>query len=195
MSTEKNSESRQALFSKLEALLFIYGEPLSYKKIAKALGVKEDEAQEAAVELAKSLEESGRGLSLVRDAETAQLVTHPDFGDLLEQVLKEELKEELSPASLETLSIIVYSAPVSRAELEYVRGVNSSFILRSLLLRGLVKRESDPKRLSAFIYKPSLELFKFLGVSGFEDLPEYAKYSQLIRSLRKEEDAHENQSS
>ncbi|MEK9186135.1 MAG: SMC-Scp complex subunit ScpB [Patescibacteria group bacterium] len=173
------------LTGRLEALLFIYGEPLPFKKIAKTLNVKEEEVQEAVKKLQDSLRESG--LWLVSDEEKVQLTTRPEFAKLLEQMIKEELKEDLSPASLETLSIIAYSSPVSRAELDYVRGVNSSFILRSLLLRGLIERELDPKRGNAFIYRPSLEFLKFMGIASANDLPEFEKLSKLINAVRRQE--------
>ncbi len=172
------------LIVKIEALLFIYGEPMPFKKIAKTLGISESEAKEAVDQLAEKLKNRESGLWLVSDLEKVQLVTKPEFSDLLEQMIKEELKEELSSASLEALSIIAYSAPVSRAELDYIRGVNSSFILRSLLLRGLVEREMDPKGGNAFVYRPSLDLLKYLGVSRSGDLPEFSKFSQLIAAVR-----------
>jgi len=98
----------------------------------------------------------------------------------LENFIKEEFKENLSPASLETLSIIVYLGPLSRAEIDYYRGVNSSFILRSLLIRGLIERYSDPKRANVYLYVSSFDLLKYLGVSKKEDLPDYGKFKEMM---------------
>lgn len=176
-----------SIISKLEALLFIYGEAMDFKKIAKALAVEEEAVKEAAENLAEIYKEENRGLQLVRDNEKVQLVTKPELGKLLEDMIKGELHEELSPASLETLSIIIYSASISRAEIEYIRGVNSSFILRSLLIRGLVERELDPKRPNAFVYKSSFEFLKHLGVSQISDLPEFKQFQKLIQTLRQPE--------
>lgn len=174
--------------AKLEALLFIYGEVMEFKKVAKTLKISEEEAKDAAKSLEKELAADSRGLFLVLDREKIQLVTKPDFSGILETVVKEELHENLTPAALETLSIIAYAGPMTRAELEYIRGVNSSFSLRNILIRGLVERFPDPKRTNVYLYKPSFDLFKHLGVSKAEDLPEYEKFQQLIVQMRAPED-------
>lgn len=175
------------LIAKIEALLFIYGDALDIKKIAKTLKVSEKEAEEAAQKLAENLKSEDRGLCLVHDKEKIQLTTKPDFSSLLESVIKEELRENLTPAALETLSIVAYAGPMTRAELDYIRGVNSSFSLRNLSIRGLVERYPDPKRGNVYLYKPSFELLKFLGVASAGDLPEYEKFQQLIEKLRNPE--------
>jgi len=148
------------LVSKLEALLFIYGEPLEVKKIAKILGLKEPEIKEGLIGLEEELKREERGLMLVQDKSKAQLVTKPEFSKLLEDVTKQEFTEALTPASLETISIVAYAGPITRADLEYIRGVNSSFTLRALLMRGLVEREVDPKRANAYIYSASFDLLR-----------------------------------
>ncbi len=172
------------LQSALEALLFIYGEPMDVKKAAATLEVKPAEVEEAAKLLAQNLTDRGSGLSLVFYDNKIQLTTKPDFAGLLEKIVKSELNEALTPAGLETLSIIAYSAPVSRAEIDYIRGVNSTFILRSLLLRGLIERENDPKRANAYVYRPSFDFLKQVGVSKIEDLPEFDKFSKLTAQLK-----------
>lgn len=178
---------KETLAAKIEALLFIYGEPMAFKKIAKALNVDEAEIKEAASAMAEDYKNDSRGLHLINDAEKIQLATKPELGKLLEDMVKGELHEELTFASLETLSIIIYSAPITRAEIEYIRGVNSSFILRSLLIRGLIEREPDPRRPNAFIYKPSFDFLKHLGISQTKDLPEFEQFQQIIQSLRQPE--------
>ncbi len=174
----------EKLIAKLEALLFIYGEPMDYQKIAKTLKVEEAEARATAKTLAENLKAENRGLFLVEDKEKIQLTTKPDFAGLLESVIKEELHESLTPAALETLAIVTYAGPMPRAELEYIRGVNSSFTLRNLLIRGLVERSLDPKRGNAFLYTASIELVKHLGIGNLEELPDYEKFRGLIEKLR-----------
>jgi len=175
---------KSELIGKLEALLFIYGEPLSYKKIAQLLNCQEKEVAPLHQELAKQLSERGSGLAVVADNQQLQLVTRPDFGQLLEAVVKDEFTEGLSPASLEALSIVAYAAPISRAELEYIRGVNSTFTLRTLMLRGLIERAPDPKRSNAFLYNPSFEFLKQIGIGQRKNLPEYEKYQKMIEVMR-----------
>lgn len=172
----------QELIAKLEALLFIYGEPMSVAKIAKMLRVPEGEAQGTIEALRLELMRTERGLALMEHDGTVQLVTKPLFAPFLETLIKEEFTENLTPASLEALTIIAYAGPLTRAEVDYVRGVNSSFIVRALLLRGLVERKEE-KRGHSFVYGPSAALLKHLGVSRIEELPEYEKFHGLLASM------------
>ena len=182
---EKSSEQSK-LISKIEAMLFIYGEPIEAKKLAKILELKESEVKSGLEILAADLKQEDRGLTLLEDKNRFQLVTKPEFSKLLEEITKQEFTEALTPASLETLSIISYAGPISRADIEYIRGVNSSFTVRALLMRGLVERTIDPKRSNAYIYGASLELLRHLGLSKNGDLPEYEKFKSLVSNLHEE---------
>jgi segregation and condensation protein B len=165
----------------LEALLFIHGEPVPYKKIESVLDIKKEECEKLVQALKENLEDEGRGLQLLSDKEKVQLATKPAFNKILETFVKEELTEELTPASLETLSIIAYLGPLSRAKIEYLRGVNSSLILRSLAIRGLVERMPDPRHPAGFLYQPTFEVMKHLGMQKQEDLPEFEKFQELLK--------------
>ncbi|SRR5258708_1253501 len=165
----------------LEALLFIHGEPISYKKAESVLGLGKGEGESLAAELKKQLDEQGRGLQLIFDKEKIQLATKPEFNKILEDFVKEELTEDLTPASVEALSIVTYLGPISRAKLEYLRGVNSIVILRSLMIRGLVERFPDPDHASGFLYRPTFDLMKHLGLATKESLPEYEKFQGLLK--------------
>lgn len=164
-----------------EALLFIHGEPIPYKKIEAVLGFKKGESAAVVAELKKRLEEAGRGLELVSDKEKVQLATKPEFNKILEDFVKGELTEDLTAASVEALSIIAYLGPISRAKLEYLRGVNSIVILRSLMIRGLVERFPDPEHLSGFLYQATFDFMKHVGLKGKEGLPEYEKFRELLK--------------
>ena len=164
----------------LEALLFIHGEPLAYQKIGKILGISATEAKTLAAELGKRLSAQDRGLTLVRNDDQAQLATKPAFAGIVEDFVKAELTEDLAPASLETLAIVAYFGPISRSRIDYQRGVNSSFILRSLLIRGLVERHPDPVHPNTYLYQPSFDLLKYLGVNAQTDLPEYPRFRKLL---------------
>ncbi|KKR79438.1 MAG: Segregation and condensation protein B, partial [Candidatus Nomurabacteria bacterium GW2011_GWA2_40_9] len=87
---------------------------------------------------------------------------------------KEELNKDLSKSSLETLSVILYKNGVNRREIDYIRGVNSSFTLRALSVRGLVERVLDPADSRRYVYKPTFELLSFMGIKSVEELPDYA---------------------
>ena len=169
-------ENLEQKLAELEALLFIHGEPLAKKKAQKILELTKEDLDPLVAELENRMSAEGRGLALVRDEEKIQFATKPQFAKLIEGFVKEELSEDLTPATLEVLSIIAYLSPVSRAEIDYRRGVNSSFTLRNLMLRGLIERFPDPARPSALLYRPTFEFFRHLGVKGKEELPDFEKF-------------------
>lgn len=171
----------------LEALLFIHGEPLTYKKISAVLGIVKEELAPIIEAYRAKLEGEERGLQLIADKEKIQLATKPEFNKILEDFMKEELTEDLTPASLEALSVIAYLGPISRAKLEYLRGVNSIVILRNLMIRGLVERIPDPEHASGFLYQPTFDLMKHLGLAKKEDLPEFEKFQELLRVFEAQE--------
>lgn len=182
------------LLAAIEAVLFVYGETLEIKRLVgilkrdEKLNLKTKEAEEivkkALEKLRQKYEAEDSGLKIIFSENRVQLATKPDFIPLLEDFIKEEFKENLTPASVETLSLIAYLGPLSRAQIDYYRGVNSSFILRSLMIRGLIERKTDPKRANVYLYQVSFELLKDLGISKIEELPEYEKF----RAIEKKED-------
>jgi segregation and condensation protein B len=101
------------------------------------------------------------------------LVTAPELAETLETLRKEELKRDIGKAGAETLSIILYRGALSRVDIDYIRGVNSSFILRNLMMRGLVARTQNPKDTRTFVYDITPELLQLLGVTSRNQLPDY----------------------
>jgi segregation and condensation protein B len=172
-----------AIASKLEALLFVYGDALSFKKAMSVLAVSKEQLLEARELLKNSLQERSSGLALFEHDDTLQLVTRAEYSGLLAEVVKAEMNESLTPAGLETLAIIAYAGPISRAEIDYIRGVNSSYTVRALSLRGLIEREVDSKRANVFLYRPSADLLRHLGVESTSDLPDYARLRQVASSI------------
>lgn len=166
------------LESKIEAVLFWKGEPMSLKKLATILNASEAEINEAIQKLKENL--AGRGIVLQEKENEVTLGTSGEMSKLFEDLQKEELNKELSKATLETLSIVLYKNGVSRAEIDYIRGVNSSFTLRALSVRGLVEKTTDTKDNRRYIYKPSFELLSFMGVKSVEELPDYAEVNNSI---------------
>ncbi len=170
------------LEKKIEAVLFWKGEPVAIKKLAQILNVKEEEISAALKNLETSL--SGRGVALVFKEDEVALTTSKDTSELIEKLTKDELIKDLGKAGLETLSIIIYQGPVSRAEIDYIRGVQSTFILRNLMIRGLVEKVSNPKDQRSFLYKPTFELLTYLGITKIEEMPEFQKAKEEIESYR-----------
>ena len=155
----------------IESILFIHGEPMAERVLANVLGVSKKETTAGLEELGKRLE--GRGLMLVEKEGEWQLVTHPDHAPFVEALLKDQHAEELSRAALETMAVVAYKGPMTRAEIEYIRGVNSSFSLRTLLLRGLVERVENEEDSRSFLYRASFDFLRYLGLARLSDLPEY----------------------
>lgn len=157
----------------IEALLFSRAEPWTLADLAKTAGKELTEIQEAVTELENTLTE--RGICLVRAGDTITLGTHPEADAVLQALYKEELSKPLSKASVETLSIIMYGTEVTRGKIDFIRGVNSGFMLRSLLVRGLIERKQYPRDRKSFMYVPTIELLAQFGVQNVESLPDYEK--------------------
>jgi segregation and condensation protein B len=176
------------LENKIEAILFYKNEPLEIKNLAKLLGVGEIEVREALQNLSVSLQ--NRGICLVMTETEASLATAPEVKTLIEQIAKDEMSSEIGKAGLETLSIILYNGPVSRREIDYIRGVNSAFILRNLCIRGLVERGADERDQRVIKYKGSLQLLAHLGLKKVEELPEF---NELRKKAEEAKEPAENQ--
>lgn len=172
MEVNKNMEELN-LDSQIEAILFWKGEPITIKKLADNLGKKEEEIRAGLDALKEKIKD--RGVELVYKDDEVMLGTAAKLSPIIERLTKEELVRDLGKAGLETISIIAYKGPLSRAEIDYIRGVQSNFILRNLQIRGLVEKIINPKDARSFLYRPTFELLQFLGVSRIEDLPEYEK--------------------
>lgn len=171
--------------ARLETLLFSYGEPLEIKKIAKLLGLENEECETAVAELEKLLTEgSSRGLMLARTKNQVQLLTKPEHHKVAQKILEEEFREELSPAALEALSLVAYLGPIQRSLIDYIRGVNSSFTLRSLLVRGLIGRTANPEKGNVYDYTVSFEFLKHMGLAKVEELPEYERYKNILKEFQ-----------
>lgn len=159
------------LHAKLESLLFASTRPLTAKKLSDLIKEKTAAVETALAELV--VEYAKRpGVRLVRNGSEYQMTTAPEQSKLVADFLKEELTGELTRPQLETLTIICFRAPVSKAEIEMIRGINCSLILRNLAMRGLVEVEEDAKLLTTR-YRPTIDLLKFLGVASVAELPDY----------------------
>ncbi|MCC7436677.1 SMC-Scp complex subunit ScpB [Candidatus Nomurabacteria bacterium] len=166
----------------IESLLFATADPKSFKLLSILLGVSIEEIKEAILELEKSLE--GHAMMLVQDKEEVSLVTRPEHSALLENIRKEELSKELSKASAETLSIVAYCAGVSKAQIEFIRGVNVSYSLRALSMRGLVEARGGGRAVG---YYPTIQMLEHFGVSKVEELPHYSETVEKINKLLNQE--------
>lgn len=155
---------------KLEAVLFYKAAPMSKANLLKLLEV-EASALEEAISLLQERLQNG-ALRLIVTEREVSLVTAPELDSLLETIRKDELKRDIGKAGAETLAIIAYRGPIARSEIDRIRGVKSSYILRNLETRGLVTRTSDTK---AVTYAATPELFAHLGLTDKTQLPQFTE--------------------
>lgn len=172
------------LQSRIEAVLFCKTDAISIGKLAKLLETSEEEVESALAALEAGLE--GRGLSLMRESDEVMLATSPEMAPFLEAIAKEEREGELSKASVETLSIILYKDGATKSEIDYIRGVNAAYILRALEIRGLVEKRQNPKDNRSHVYTPTFDLYAHLGVRKKEALPDYAELREALAALMAE---------
>ncbi|HYD93557.1 MAG TPA: SMC-Scp complex subunit ScpB [Candidatus Paceibacterota bacterium] len=164
--------------AQLEALLFAAGEAMPKKRLASVIGVSPALLDKAIEALRTEL--SGRGLALIETEDAVELRTHADASDLVRKLRENELSRDLGKAGLETLALILYRGSATRSEIDWVRGVNSSQTLRSLLIRGLVERMEDPEDKRKLRYKATVDALAHLGVTRKEELPGYDELNALF---------------
>lgn len=172
------------------AILFYAAEPTSVARLAKLLKCPEGDIRSAFTTIDAVL--AATGLCLVQNGDEVALATAPEAGVLIEEITKEELSRELSKAALETLAIVLYKGPITRGEIDYIRGVNSTFILRNLQVRGLVERVENPADQRSFLYKPTFRLLEYMGVSRVEELPQYHESLATLASFVAERTGEED---
>ena len=170
----ENPETELPLAVKLEALLFVAAEPVTTAQLATALDVAPSVVERGLHELDASL--AARGLRLQRHAGRFQLTTAPQLAELIERFLGLEATTHLSRAALETLAIIAYQQPVTRPQIDAIRGVNSDSMLKSLLNKGLILesgRSEGPGR--PFLYSTTPEFLQHFGMNSIAELPPLAQ--------------------
>lgn len=167
----------------IEAILFWKGEPVAKKKLMELASLEANELENALKVIEQSLE--NRGLILQRNGDEVMLGTTPDAGKIIEELTKEELSKELTKAALETLSVVLYLAPVRRSQIDYVRGVNSQFSLRHLEIRGLVEKTQSEEDARVYLYRPSFDCLSYLGINEMKNLPEFTDIKERLVAFEK----------
>jgi len=163
----------------IEGLLFASGEPLSLNKISEILSISNEEIENSILELINDYQNENRCFDIIKKGNENQifyqLVTNKNISSVVQKLNNTVLEGELTKGALEVLSIVMYRSPLNRAEIDDIRGVNSSYILRALVLRGLINRYQNPNRRNEYLYEPSFDLLKFLGITDASNLPEFEK--------------------
>jgi segregation and condensation protein B len=169
-STDPAAAAELTLAMKLEAMLFVAGEPVTTAQLAAALDVSPSVVERGLIELGESLR--AHGLRLQQHGGRIQLTTAPDLADLIERFLGLEATTHLSRAALETLAIVAYQQPVTRPLVDSIRGVNSDAMMKSLLNKGLIQetgRTEGPGR--PILYSTTPEFLQHFGLASITDLP------------------------
>jgi segregation and condensation protein B len=165
------------LSSKIEALLFLSGRPMSVRELSELTKEEAVKVEEAGEALAKSCEEKNSGVRVIKNGSSFQMASSPDNAALAQEFVKDETTGELSRPSLETLTIIAYRGPIAKTDLDRIRGINCSLILRNLLVRGLIDDKEDKKSGESY-YTITFDFLRFLGLNDIKELPDYERLSQ-----------------
>ncbi|MFA5744807.1 MAG: SMC-Scp complex subunit ScpB [Candidatus Paceibacterota bacterium] len=169
----------------VQALLFASGEPLEKKQIASLLEMKEEELAVVLRALTGLLK--GSGLTLIETTDEVELRTAPEASIVLKKLYESELARDLGKASMETLAVIAYKSGATRGEVDWVRGVNSSASLRTLLMRGLIEGKEDERDKRRMRYTITTEALAHLGLARITDLPRYSELTVTAQAMNKEE--------
>lgn len=180
--------------SVIESLILASAKPLAIDELAKFLEIELSDLELAIEDLKTKYNQEDSGIHLAVNNHKIQLISNPTNTDYLYKYFKEELSGELTRPALETLTIIAYRQPISKEELEQIRGVNCSLIIRNLLIRGLIELEENKTSLAP-VYNVTMDFLRNLGISSVEELPDFEKLNsddnlqKLIQNKNEESDS------
>ncbi|MFA6131180.1 MAG: SMC-Scp complex subunit ScpB [Patescibacteria group bacterium] len=178
------------LSAKIEAILFLSARPISFRKLASLLSVSDSVIRTGVEELMQARNQESSGIHVMVSDMAVELGSNPVFAPIVASLTKEELSSELTRPQLEALTIIAYRSPITKAGIEYIRGVNCSLILRNLSMRGLIIEKQDENALQPK-YELSTEMLRHLGIHCIEELPDYqslhhhAKIDEMLEAAFK----------
>jgi segregation and condensation protein B len=158
----------------LEAVLMVADQPLDHLTLASAVGHPADEVAQALAGLAAEYDEQGRGFELRQVAGGWRYYTREELAPVVEQFVLEGQQARLTQAALETLAVVAYKQPVSRARVSAVRGVNVDGVMRTLLARGLIEEAGHDEETTATLYRTTSYFLERIGVTSLAELPELA---------------------
>jgi segregation and condensation protein B len=175
--------------SKIESLLFISAKPMTAKQLSDLIKKDVKEIKKAGDELVEDYKNKNGGIQIIKNGSKYQMVSSSKNAKLVQEFIKDETTGELSRPSLETLTIIAYRGPISKIDLDRIRGVNCSLIVRNLLLRGLIEGRLDKKKKETY-YTVTFDFIRFLGINDIKELPDYERLHKddtIDRMLQGEE--------
>jgi len=184
MTDSTGTQETHPLEAMIEALLFVAPGPVTIQQIAAGADLTQEQA-EAGIKKLKDKYATGSGLSIQEHRGKFQLTTRPVFGVMIEKFLGLQATSRLSRAAMETLAIVVYKQPVTRPQLDDIRGVNSDGVIKSLLSKGLIEetgRAEGPGR--PIIYGTTSDFLQYFGLNSLEELPELDLGQEQAEEIR-----------
>lgn len=158
----------------IESLLLVSDRPLSIDTISKKVNLSKKETNALIIELQEKFNTIESGIHIIESWGKVQFSTNPECEEIVKDFVKEEINSNLSDASLETLTIIAYRGPITKSEIEAIRGVNCSVILKNLMIKGLIESELNKEKMSDE-YNITVDFLKYLGINNAKELPNYEK--------------------
>jgi segregation and condensation protein B len=167
----------------IEAILMVVEEPITEVILAQVTEVPTNEVEAALAELAAEYEASQRGFALKKIAGGWRFYSHPDLSSVVEKFVLDGQQTRLTQAALETLAVIAYRQPISRARISAIRGVNVEAVMKTLVNRGLVEESGAEEESQAILYRTTNYFLEKLGLSSLEELPPLAPFLPDIDGL------------
>jgi segregation and condensation protein B len=167
------------LISVLESILFVSSKPMSAKELAKFLDMETEPVSDALHELVKLRREAG--VIVLESNGLYQMATNSANTTVVKNFLNQDLREKLTDATLEVLAIISYRQPISKVEIEAIRGVNSQYSIRHLLMRGMIEKVPNPNDARGFLYQTTTEFLQHMGLASTSDLPSFEELVSQIK--------------
>ena len=178
---------RQSMYSKkrakstLESLMYIWGEPLDVKDAADAAEIIKEEALECFLELMEEYEQEGRGIMIRRVKNSFQFVTRAENADAIERLCRPVKTKKLTQAALETLAIVAYKQPVTRSEIDSIRGIKSDRIIEGLMKKDLIFEKGRSEGIGRpILYATTDNFLKQFGLTNIKELPEFEEHEDFV---------------
>jgi segregation and condensation protein B len=165
--------------SKIESILFVSSNPLSAKRLAKLTDASEGDVTLALDQLVELRKDAG--IVIIEGSDGYQMATNSANVEIVKNFLNADLREKLTDATVEVLAIIAYRQPIAKSEIEAIRGVNSQYSIRQLLMRGLVEKVPNPHDARGHLYQVTTEFMQHLGLTSIKNLPEFESLVAQIK--------------
>jgi len=185
---QDSSLSPTLVKSILEAILFAANEPISLKQLSQVFGnVPIGDIHEQLTELGYEYQATNRSFKLIEIANGFQICTHPEYYHWIEKFHTRQVRVRLSPSALETLAIVAYKQPVTRMEVEEIRGVNSDSVLNSLIQKGLVRIAGrKPGQGRSLLFSTTDEFLEQFGLRNLSELPSLEEIEEILHEAQNE---------